>query len=78
MCYVTLKAFKYVKGLWYKHICGWDVMTCDDVVVLILGFVSSLHVAAARGLADCLSVILSHGADLSITDAAGTFCSCIQ
>ncbi|XP_056288740.1 ankycorbin isoform X4 [Pseudoliparis swirei] len=33
---------------------------------------SALHVAAARGLADCLSVILSHGADLSITDAAGS------
>ncbi|CAJ1070793.1 ankycorbin isoform X2 [Xyrichtys novacula] len=32
---------------------------------------SALHVAAARGLTDCLSVILSHGADLSITDAAG-------
>ncbi|XP_034565238.1 ankycorbin isoform X2 [Notolabrus celidotus] len=32
---------------------------------------SALHVAAARGLTDCLSVILSHGADLSITDGAG-------
>ncbi|XP_020485524.1 ankycorbin isoform X2 [Labrus bergylta] len=32
---------------------------------------SALHVAAARGLTDCLSVILAHGADLSITDAAG-------
>ncbi|XP_047426188.1 ankycorbin isoform X2 [Mugil cephalus] len=32
---------------------------------------SALHVAAARGLTDCLSIILAHGADLSITDAAG-------
>ncbi|XP_070706822.1 ankycorbin isoform X1 [Pempheris klunzingeri] len=32
---------------------------------------SALHVAAARGLTDCLSVILAHGADLSVTDAAG-------
>ncbi|KAM6976379.1 ankycorbin [Tautogolabrus adspersus] len=32
---------------------------------------SALHVAAARGLTDCLSVILAHGADLSITDASG-------
>ncbi|XP_042365363.1 ankycorbin [Plectropomus leopardus] len=32
---------------------------------------SALHVAAAHGQTDCLSVILSHGADLSITDAAG-------
>ncbi|CAL8387317.1 unnamed protein product, partial [Boreogadus saida] len=31
---------------------------------------SALHVAAMRGLTDCLSVILAHGADLSITDAA--------
>nr|XP_020461665.1 ankycorbin isoform X2 [Monopterus albus] len=32
---------------------------------------SALHVAASRGQTDCLSVILAHGADLSITDAAG-------
>ncbi|XP_028456645.1 ankycorbin isoform X2 [Perca flavescens] len=32
---------------------------------------SALHVAAARGQTDCLSVILAHGADLSFTDAAG-------
>ncbi|XP_044031152.1 ankycorbin isoform X2 [Siniperca chuatsi] len=34
---------------------------------------SALHVAAARGQTDCLSVILAHGhgADMSITDAAG-------
>ncbi|KAK9532663.1 hypothetical protein VZT92_010037 [Zoarces viviparus] len=32
---------------------------------------SALHVAAGRGQMDCLSVILAHGADLSITDAAG-------
>ncbi|XP_029301032.1 LOW QUALITY PROTEIN: ankycorbin [Cottoperca gobio] len=32
---------------------------------------SALHLAAARGQTDCLSVILAHGADLSITDAAG-------
>uniref|UniRef100_UPI0037E8D3E2 ankycorbin n=1 Tax=Semicossyphus pulcher TaxID=241346 RepID=UPI0037E8D3E2 len=32
---------------------------------------SALHVAAARGLTDCLSVILAHGADLSTTDGAG-------
>lgn len=32
---------------------------------------SALHVAAARGLADCLSVILSHGADPASTDGSG-------
>ncbi|XP_068609029.1 ankycorbin [Brachionichthys hirsutus] len=32
---------------------------------------SPLHVAAARGQTDCLSVILAHGADLSATDSAG-------
>ncbi|XP_030598586.1 ankycorbin isoform X2 [Archocentrus centrarchus] len=32
---------------------------------------SALHVAVARGQTDCLSVILAHGVDLSITDAAG-------
>ncbi|XP_041666698.1 ankycorbin isoform X2 [Cheilinus undulatus] len=32
---------------------------------------SALHVAAARGLTDCLSVILAHGVDLSITDGSG-------
>ncbi|KAM4720377.1 ankycorbin isoform 2-T2 [Anableps anableps] len=32
---------------------------------------SALHVAAARGLTECLTVILAHGADLSVTDAAG-------
>ncbi|XP_074546639.1 ankycorbin isoform X2 [Halichoeres trimaculatus] len=32
---------------------------------------SALHVAAARGLTDCLSVILSHGADPTSTDGAG-------
>ncbi|XP_056874686.1 ankycorbin isoform X1 [Takifugu flavidus] len=32
---------------------------------------SALHVAAARGQTDCLSVLLAHGVDLSITDAAG-------
>ncbi|XP_031133712.1 ankycorbin isoform X2 [Sander lucioperca] len=32
---------------------------------------SALHVAAARGQTDCLSVILAHGADLSFTDTAG-------
>uniref|UniRef100_A0A3Q1J6Y0 Uncharacterized protein n=1 Tax=Anabas testudineus TaxID=64144 RepID=A0A3Q1J6Y0_ANATE len=32
---------------------------------------SALHVAASRGQTDCLSIILAHGADLSITDAAG-------
>ncbi|KAG7258578.1 hypothetical protein CRUP_011769, partial [Coryphaenoides rupestris] len=32
---------------------------------------TALHVAATRGLSDCLSVILAHGADLSVTDAAG-------
>lgn len=44
--------------------------------VLWFVFVCSLHVAAARGQTDCLSVILAHGADLSITDAAG-MCLCI-
>lgn len=34
--------------------------------------VPSLHVAAARGQTDCLSVLLAHGVDLSITDTAGT------
>ncbi|XP_021179205.2 ankycorbin isoform X2 [Fundulus heteroclitus] len=32
---------------------------------------SALHVAAARGLTECLAVILAHGADVSVTDAAG-------
>lgn len=32
---------------------------------------SALHVAVARGQTDCLSVILAHGVDLSVTDAAG-------
>ncbi|XP_032425706.1 ankycorbin isoform X2 [Xiphophorus hellerii] len=32
---------------------------------------SALHVAAARGLTECLAVMLAHGADLSVTDAAG-------
>lgn len=43
--------------------------------VLCFGFVNSLHVAASRGQTDCLSVILAHGADLSITDAAGMYCT---
>lgn len=30
--------------------------------------------AAARGLTDCLSVILSHGADPSSTDGSGMDC----
>lgn len=34
--------------------------------------VLSLHVAAARGQTDCLSVLLAHGVDLSLADAAGT------
>ncbi|XP_022072007.2 ankycorbin isoform X2 [Acanthochromis polyacanthus] len=33
---------------------------------------SALHVAAARGQTDCLSVILSHGTDVSITDGSGS------
>lgn len=32
---------------------------------------SALHVAAAHGQTECLGAIISHGADLSITDAAG-------
>ncbi|KAM4532781.1 ankycorbin [Fundulus diaphanus] len=32
---------------------------------------SALHVAAARGLTECLAVMLAHGADLSVTDATG-------
>ncbi|XP_068190656.1 ankycorbin isoform X2 [Antennarius striatus] len=32
---------------------------------------SALHVAAARGQTDCLSVILAHGPDLSVADSAG-------
>uniref|UniRef100_A0A3B3URN2 Retinoic acid induced 14 n=1 Tax=Poecilia latipinna TaxID=48699 RepID=A0A3B3URN2_9TELE len=32
---------------------------------------SALHVAAARGLTDCLAAMLAHGADLSVTDATG-------
>uniref|UniRef100_A0A3B5L745 Uncharacterized protein n=1 Tax=Xiphophorus couchianus TaxID=32473 RepID=A0A3B5L745_9TELE len=36
---------------------------------------SALHVAAARGLTECLAVMLAHGADLSVTDAAGMYCS---
>lgn len=34
-------------------------------------FVFRLHVAAAGGHADCLSVLLTHGADPSLPDAAG-------
>lgn len=41
--------------------------------VICFGFVHSLHVAAARGQTDCLAVILAHGADLSVADAAGTY-----
>ncbi|XP_014822447.1 PREDICTED: ankycorbin isoform X1 [Poecilia mexicana] len=32
---------------------------------------SALHVAAARGLTECLAAMLAHGADLSVTDATG-------
>ncbi|KAJ3605656.1 hypothetical protein NHX12_027701, partial [Muraenolepis orangiensis] len=32
---------------------------------------TALHVAATCGLTDCLSVILAHGAELTVTDAAG-------
>ncbi|XP_053700826.1 ankycorbin isoform X1 [Synchiropus splendidus] len=32
---------------------------------------SALHVAASRGQIECLSVLLSHGADWSVPDAAG-------
>ncbi|XP_046900948.1 ankycorbin isoform X2 [Hypomesus transpacificus] len=32
---------------------------------------SALHVAVTRGQIECLSVLLAHGADLSITDASG-------
>lgn len=32
---------------------------------------SALHVAAARGQAECLAVILAHGADVSLQDASG-------
>ncbi|XP_057216614.1 ankycorbin isoform X1 [Triplophysa rosa] len=32
---------------------------------------SALHVAAARGQAECLAVILAHGADVSLPDASG-------
>uniref|UniRef100_A0A8B9H7F7 Ankyrin repeat domain 24 n=1 Tax=Astyanax mexicanus TaxID=7994 RepID=A0A8B9H7F7_ASTMX len=32
---------------------------------------SALHVAAARGQAECLAVILAHGADVSVVDASG-------
>lgn len=31
----------------------------------------SLHVAATQGLAECLGVILAHGADVSLPDASG-------
>nr|XP_023664245.1 ankycorbin isoform X1 [Paramormyrops kingsleyae] len=32
---------------------------------------SALHVAAARGQAECLAAILAHGVDTSVTDASG-------
>ncbi|KAL0965708.1 hypothetical protein UPYG_G00284700 [Umbra pygmaea] len=32
---------------------------------------SALHVAASRGQTECLSVILAHGADISVIDASG-------
>ncbi|KAA0719977.1 Ankycorbin Ankyrin repeat and coiled-coil structure-containing protein [Triplophysa tibetana] len=32
---------------------------------------SALHVAASQGLAECLGVILAHGADVSLPDASG-------
>ncbi|XP_056587436.1 ankycorbin isoform X2 [Triplophysa dalaica] len=32
---------------------------------------SALHVAATQGLAECLGVILAHGADVSLPDASG-------
>ncbi|XP_072518789.1 ankycorbin [Salminus brasiliensis] len=32
---------------------------------------SALHVAATRGQAECLAVILAHGADVSVVDASG-------
>ncbi len=34
-------------------------------------FFLSLHVAATRGQAECLAVILAHGADVSLQDASG-------
>ncbi len=36
-----------------------------------LPFFLSLHVAATRGQAECLAVILAHGADVSLQDASG-------
>ncbi|XP_026855171.2 ankycorbin isoform X2 [Electrophorus electricus] len=33
---------------------------------------SALHVAATRGQAECLAVILAHGADVSVVDASGS------
>lgn len=50
---------------------------CDFHVLLFvlleqISCVFSLHVAAARGQTDCLAVLLAHGVDLSIADAAGT------
>ncbi|XP_061656007.1 ankycorbin isoform X3 [Phyllopteryx taeniolatus] len=32
---------------------------------------SALHVAASRGITDCLAVLLSHGSDPTVADAAG-------
>lgn len=47
------------------------VIICSQTLFPV---VFRLHVAAARGLTECLSVILAHGVDLSITDAAGRLC----
>lgn len=69
------------KPLHMLHYCCTYVIWGDLRVILALfcGLleqmscvsVPSLHVAAARGQTDCLTVLLAHGVDLSITDAAG-------
>lgn len=43
-------------------------------VLIFFPFFLSLHVAASQGQAECLAVILAHGADVSLQDASG----CLQ
>lgn len=40
-------------------------------------FFLSLHIAAAQGQAECLAVILAHGADVSLQDASGWLQQCV-
>ncbi len=37
----------------------------------VLFFLFRFHLAASRGLLDCLNLILNHGVDITATDATG-------